>query len=62
MTNKKQAWVLINNNSHKVLKFGSKKALFDYAKKRGYEIKIGKYGLTDRTYYTESTEYIPGNR
>lgn len=57
----KKPWTLINNNSHQVLEFKSKRALLDYAKAKGYEIKLGKYGIKDRSYYIESYEYIPGN-
>ena len=59
--NKKQ-WQLIDNNRHKVLKFSTQAELLDYAKAKGYEIKLGKYGIKDRVYYIESYEYIPGNR
>ena len=60
MTGKK--WTLINNNSHKVLTFDTQRELKEYAKAKGHEIKLGKYGIKDRTYYTESMEYIPGNQ
>jgi hypothetical protein len=60
MTKKK--WKLIDNNSHQVLEFETQKELLEYAKTKGHEIKLGKYGIKDRTYYFESYQYIPGNR
>jgi hypothetical protein len=60
MTAKK--WKLINNNSHQVLEFATRRELLDHAKAKGYQVKLGKYGIKDRTYYIESYQYIPGNQ
>jgi hypothetical protein len=58
----KKTWKLINNNSHQVLEFDTQRELIEYAKQKGYEIKLGKWGIKDRAYYIESYQYIPGNK
>jgi len=48
---------LIDNNSHSILEFRSKKKLKEYAKTNN--IKIKPSPLSDNSYYTESYIILP---
>lgn len=53
----KKYWCLINNNSHRVYSFLSKKGLLAFAKDKGMIVK--KSYTDSNCYYIESYEYIP---
>ena len=50
-------WYLIDNFSHTMDKFDSKRRLKEFAKERGFIIK--KSPTHDRTYYTKDYTYLP---
>jgi len=54
---KKVKCYLINNNSHSVEEFKSKKEFKEYIKQKG--LKVKKCDLSENWYYTESYQYIP---
>ena len=56
----KNLWYLILNNAHSMRVFPSEKKLRAYAKE--HEFKIKRSYLDYYCFYTESYQYVPGNR
>ena len=55
---KAAAWILIENNNHRSTRFTSLKRLREYADDMHFIIK--KSHISEKTYYTESFDYVPG--
>ena len=56
---RKENWVLIDNDNHDLLYFTSQARLRRYAKDHGMVIR--RSYTSERCFYTESYEWLPGN-
>ncbi len=54
-----ETWMLLDNDSHRVLYFGSERRLRGYAREHG--MRIVRSPMTYRGFYTLAGGYVPGN-